>query len=159
MSHGLAVDMLDVGHAVAFVWGLVLAVHARSKAAVFALLFVIYVFALELVIGFEARDRGNLSAGYAFMLAFIGPTGMPRGGSSAGPLASLVIGHPILTQLVTAGVLMGPRQLLARRAAELRPELDEARRLDRAALQLALLIVIDLLVAVMLSCLYVWTRE
>jgi hypothetical protein len=54
---------------------------------------------------------------------------------------------------------MGPRQFLSRAAAELRPELDEARRLDRAALQLTLLIVVDLLVAVMLSCLFVWTRE
>jgi hypothetical protein len=155
----LAVDMLDVGHALAFVWTLVLAVRARSNAAVLALAVVGYIFVLELVIGFEARDRGDLNAGYAFMLAFIGPTGMPRGGTSAWPLASLVIGYPVLTQLAAAGVLMGPRQLLARRAAELRPEVDEARRLDRAALQLTLLIVIELLVAVMLSCLGVWTRD
>jgi hypothetical protein len=155
----LAVDMLDAGHALALVWGLVLAVRARSRAAVLSLALVIYIFVLEVVIGFGARDRGSLSAGYAFMLTFIGPTGMPRGGASAWPLSSFVIGHPVLTQLATAAVLMGPCQLLARRVAELRPELDEARVLDRVALQLTLLIVIDLLVAVMLSCLYAWTRE
>jgi hypothetical protein len=155
----LAVDMLDVGHALAFVWAVVLAVRARSKAAVLAIVLVIYIFALEVVMGFGARDRGSLSAGYAFMLTFIGPTGMPRGGTSAWPLSSFVIGHPVLAQLATAGVLMGPRQLLARRAAQLRPELEEARLVDRTALQLALLIVIDLLVAVMLSCLGVWMRE
>jgi hypothetical protein len=159
MSCGLAVDMLDVGHALAFVWGLVLAVRARSMPSVVALLFVVDVFALEVVIGFEARDRGNLSAAYAFMLAFVGPTGMPRGGTSAWPLASLVIARPVLTQLVTASMLLGPRQLLARRASQLRPELEEARLLDRTGLQLTLLIVLDLLVAVMLSCLQVWTRE
>jgi hypothetical protein len=151
--------MLDVGHALAFAWGLVLAVRAHSKAAVLALAVVVYVFLLEVVIGFGARERGNLNAGYAFMLTLIGPTGMPRGGTSAWPLASFVIRHPVLTQLLTAGVLAGPRQLMSRRAAELRPELDEARRLDRAALQLTLLIVIDMLVAVMLTCLQVWTRE
>jgi hypothetical protein len=150
--------MLDVGHALAFVWGLVLGVRARSGATILALAVVIYIFVLEVVIGFAARDRGDLSAGYAFMLAFIGPTGMPRGGSSPWPLASFIVAHPVLTQLLTAGVLMGPRQVLSQRAAELRPELEEARRLDRASLQLTLLIVIDLIVAVMLSCLYFWTR-
>jgi hypothetical protein len=159
VSCRLAVHMLDIGHALAFVWGLVLAVRARSRLAVLAVLFVVYIFALEVVIGFGAKDRGSLNAAYAFMLTFIGPTGMPRGGSSAWPLSSLVVGHPVLTQLVTAGVLAGPRQLLAGRAAQLRPELEEARLFDRAALQLTLLIVIDLLVAVMLMCLQVWTRE
>jgi hypothetical protein len=84
---------------------------------------------------------------------------MPRGGTSAWPLASVVIEHPILTQLLTASVLAAPRQLVARGASRLRPELEEARRLDRAALQLTLLIVIDLLVAMMLACLHVWTRD
>jgi hypothetical protein len=146
--------MLDAGHALAFLWGLVLALRARSTTTALVLLLVIYVFVLEVVIGFEARDRGNLSAGYAFMLTLIGPTGMPRGGTSSWPLASPVIGHPIFTQLATALAVMGPRQLLSRRASQLRPELDEARRLDRVVLQLTLLIVIDLLVAVMLACLY-----
>jgi hypothetical protein len=154
----LAADMLDVGHALAFVWALVLAVRARSTTAVFALVGVFYIFALEVGIGFGARDRGSLSAGYAFMLVFIGPSGMPRGGPSACPLASFVIAHPVLTQLATACVLMGPRQLLSREASQLRPELEEARLLDRAILQLTLLIVIDLLVAVMFSSLQAWTR-
>jgi hypothetical protein len=151
--------MLDVGRALAFAWAMVLAVRARSRVALLALGVVGYLYALEVANGFSARDRGSLSAGYAFMLAFVGPSGMPRGGTLGWPLGSFVIAHPILAKLATAGILVGPWQRLSRQARQLRPELDEARRRDRASLQIMLLVVFDLIVAVMFATLRAWSLE
>jgi hypothetical protein len=51
-------------------------------------------------------------------------------------------------QLATATTLAVPRALLVRQSAPLRPESERARHLDRASLQLTLVIVLDRCVAV-----------
>jgi len=63
-------------------------------------------------------------------------------------MSHLVSAWPIVTQLCTATILAVPRALLVRQSAPLRPESDRARFLDRASLQLTLVIVLDLIVAV-----------
>jgi hypothetical protein len=150
--------MFDAGRAVAFFWAVVLAVRVRSVTALVALGVAGYLYAVGISNGWAARDRGALSAGYAFMLAFVGPSGMPRAGASALPLGSFIINRPILAQLTTAAILVLPQRLLARRAAGLRPELELARALDRAALQLTLLIVFDLVLATALETLALISR-
>jgi hypothetical protein len=126
--------------------------------AVLALLVVGYVYYLEIVTGFGAREHGPMHVAYAFVLAFLGPSGLPRSGIFF-PLSHLVAAHPIVTRLATATILVGPRALLVRQSAPLRPESERARRLDRASLQLTLVIVLDLIVTVCDGMVYRLARD
>lgn len=117
-----------------------------------------YVDYLEIVTGFVARDRGPLHVAYAFVLVFLGPSGLPRSGSSL-PLSNLVAAQPIAAQLSTAATLAIPRALLVRQSAPLRPESESARRFDRASLQLTLVIVFDLFIAVCDAMVWLLSRE
>ncbi len=150
--------MLDLGRTLALLFALLFSIRARSAVAVLALLVVGYVYSLELVTGFGAREHGPMHVAYAFVLAFLGPSGLPRSGSFL-PLSHLVAADPIVTQLATATILAVPRALLVQQSAPLRPESESARRLDRASLQLTLLIVLDLFVAVCDGMVYLLARD
>lgn len=139
--------MLDLGRTLALLFALIFSIRARSVVAVLALLVVGYVYDLEILTGFGARDHGPMHVAYAFVLAFLGPSGLPRSGTFL-PLSHLVASQPIVAQLGTAAILAIPRALLVRQSAPLRPESESARRFDRASLQLTLVIVLDLFVAV-----------
>jgi hypothetical protein len=139
--------MLDLGRTLALMLALLFSIRARSAVAIVAVLIVGYVYGLEIATGFAARDRGPMPPQYGFVLAFLGPSALPRTGSFL-PLSNMVAASPIVTQLCTATILAIPRALLVRQSAPLRPETDDARRFDRASLQLTLVIVLDLIVAV-----------
>jgi hypothetical protein len=126
--------------------------------AVLAVLVVGYVYYLEMVTGFGARDHGPMHEAYAFVLVFLGPSGLPRIGTFL-PLSHLVSAQPIVAQLGTAATLAIPRTLLIRQSAPLRPESESARRFDRASLQLTLVIVLDLFIAVCDGMVWLLSRE
>ena len=150
--------MLDFGRILALLFALLFSVRARSAVAVVAVLVVGYVYYLEIATGFGARDRGSMPPQYAFVLAFLGPSGLPRSGGSLS-LSRMVAASPIVTQVCTATILAIPRTLLVRQSAPLRPESDEARRFDRASLQLTLVIVLDLIIAAFDGMVQLLTRE
>src|SRR5439155_11523328 len=118
--------------------------RARARVGLMAVLVVAYVYALEMASGFGARGRGPMSLWYAFTLAFLGPSGLPRGLAAGWPLAGFVMRYPVGTRLVTAACVAVPWRMLSRRSASLRPESEEAYRIDRAALQLLLVLIFDL---------------
>jgi hypothetical protein len=153
-----ASQVLDVGRTLALLFALLFSIRARSVVAVLAVLVVGYVYYLEIVTGFGARDHGSMYVAYAFVLAFLGPSGLPRSGTFL-PLSNLIAADPIVTQLSTATILAVPRALLVRRSAPLRPESESARRLDRASLQLTLMIVLDLFIAVRDGMVYLLARN
>jgi hypothetical protein len=141
-------NVLDLGRTVALMFALLFSIRARSAVAVLLALVVGYVYYLEIGTGFGARDHAPMPLQYGFVLAFLGPSGLPRTGSFL-PLSNMVAASPIVTQLCTATILAIPRALLVRQSAPLRPETDDARRFDRASLQLTLVIVLDLIVGVL----------
>jgi hypothetical protein len=140
-------DVLDLGRTVALSFALLFSIRTRSAVAVLLVLVVGYLYYLEIVTGFTARDAGPMHEAYAFVLVFLGPSGLPRTGNFL-PLSHLVAAQPIVAQLCTAATLAIPRALLVRQSAPLRPESEDARRFDRASLQLTLVIVFDLFIAV-----------
>jgi hypothetical protein len=150
--------VLDLGRTVALLFALLFSIRARSVVAVLALLAVGYVYYVEIVTGFGAREHGPMHVAYAFVLAFLGPSGLPRSGTFL-PLSHLVAAQPVVTQLATATILSFPRAILIRQSAPLRPESERARRLDRARLQLTLVIVLDLFVAVCDGMVYLLARD
>jgi hypothetical protein len=135
--------MFDVGRAVAVLVALVWSVRAGSRGGVVATLLIAYCYALEMASGLLAHAPA--AAGYAFALVFIGPSSLPRGLALGWPLAGFVMRHPLAMQLVTAGCAALPWRMLERRSAKLYPESDEAVRVDRAAVQLVLVMTFDLI--------------
>jgi hypothetical protein len=151
-------QVLDLGRTVALLFALLFSIRARSAIAVLSVLVVGYVYYLEISTGFMARDRGPMHEAYAFVLVFLGPSGLPRTGTFL-PLSHPVAAQPIVAQLGTAATLAIPRTLLMRQSAPLRPETESARRLDGASLQLTLVIVLDLFVAVCDGMVQLLSRE
>jgi hypothetical protein len=150
--------VLDLGRTLALLFALLFSARARSGIAVLAVLVVGYVYYVEIVTGFGARDHGTMHVAYAFVLAFLGPSGLPRSGALL-PLSHWIAAQPIVTQLATATILAVPRALLLRQSSPLRPESESARRFDRASLQLTLVIVLDLFVAVCDAMVWSLSRE
>lgn len=140
--------MFDVGRVLALVVALVWCARARTRLGAAVVLLVAYVYALEVAGGIAARGSQPAHAGYAFVLVFLGPSSLPRALIDGLPLADVVMRHPIAVHLATAACLAGPWWALERRSAPLYPESDEAHRVDRAAVQLVLVIVFELLLAV-----------
>ncbi len=139
--------MVDVGRAIAILVGLVFCVRARGWFAVTVVLCVAYVCALEIAGGILSRGTTEAHAGFAFVLVFLGPSGLPRALVRGFPLAEAIARHPIAVNVGTAACVAVPWWGLERRSAPLYPESDEAHRVDRAAVQLVLLIVLDLILA------------
>jgi hypothetical protein len=81
--------VLDLGRTLALMFALVYSIRARSAGAVLLVLVVGYVYGLEIATGFGARDHGPMHEAYAFVLALVGPSGLPRTASFL-PLSHLV---------------------------------------------------------------------
>ena len=71
--------MFDAARALALVWALVRAAHARSWLSMALLVTVAYAFALSIASGITIREDGPMSPIMAILLAIIGPSALPRG--------------------------------------------------------------------------------
>jgi hypothetical protein len=133
--------VFDLGRLIALAWALFVTARARAVGPALAVVAVGYVVGLELWSGFTIRSQGPLEPAMSMLLVFLGPSALPRGPLPAWPLAHAAVAWPIATDAVVAALLVVPHRALARRSAPLRPESEEARRIDRAALAVVLLVV------------------
>ena len=93
------------------------------------------------------RAASPPNAGYAFVLVYWGPSGMPMPPTSNGAVHLLGV-YPIARVVVTSALAWAAALLAFRRAKPLRPESDRARAWDRVGLRFLLAAVLDSLLVV-----------
>jgi hypothetical protein len=140
--------VFDVVRAAALVWAIVAATRVRARWEWALLALVGYVFALELVSGFTIRGQGPLVPMLALLLAFLGPSSMPRGALPAIPLAGAVVHWPALVGAASASALALASSIVTRRARACPEHSDLHPRTHALALALTLLAALDAILVV-----------
>jgi hypothetical protein len=135
--------MVDFGRAVAVLLALVYSIRARSRAGVVASLLIAYCDGLES--RQRARRQHQGGAWVRVRVVLIGPSSLPRSLVAGWPLADLVRRHPLGMQLITAACAAVPWRMLERQSSGLPPDSEAACRVDRARVQLVLVITFDLI--------------
>jgi hypothetical protein len=144
--------MFDVGRLAALVAAALACVRVRYKFGTLVILLVALVDVVSMATPLVLRAHAPANAGYAFVLVYWGPSGMPTPQTSTW-LLDVIGAHPIVRVVVTAALSFLAAAIAFRQSAPLRPEHEPARVWDRVGLRFvlvgifeAMLVVITLLV-------------
>lgn len=144
--------MFDVGRLAALFVAAIACVRVRYRFGALVVLLVGLVDVASMVTPLVLRADTPANAGYAFVLVYWGPSGMPTPHTSTW-LLDIIGAHPIARVVVTAVSAAVAAVVAFRQSAPLRPEHEPARAWDRVGLRFvlvgifeAMLVVITLLV-------------
>jgi len=128
--------VFDVGRALAMIWASLVILRARVWDAILPIALAAYLFALAVTSGINVRHEGPQEPMAVLLLVIGGPTAIPRGRPPGLPLASLVVGSPLLADLIVIGTLLLVTWRLASRSQGLPAFSPENERLHRVVLAL-----------------------
>ncbi len=111
--------MFDAARTIALVWVLIVAYRARMWGAVVAALAVAYFLALEVASGITVRDQGPMMPAVSLVLAFIGPSVLPRGPLPSVLFARAAVEWPATVDGITCLALAVVSWRASRRVTEL----------------------------------------
>jgi len=139
--------MLDAARIIALLVACSACVRPRYLFGVAIVVLLLLVDGVAMVAPLLNRAASPANAGYAFVLVYWGPSGMPMPPSTSF-LVRLVGDHPVVRVAMTAALAWAATILAFERSRPLRPESDRARAWDRVGLRFLLVAVLDSLLVV-----------
>ena len=133
--------MLDLARIVALLVAAHGCVRTRYRAGFLAVACIAFFYALTMIAPIASRTA-PAEEGYAFVLAFWGPSGMPMPlGLSLVP--SLFARFPMIGPFITGAIAWLTARHAFRRAKPMRPESEGARAWDRAGMRFLFVAILD----------------
>jgi hypothetical protein len=139
--------MFDVGRLAALVVAAMACVRVRYRVGAVAVLLVAFMDAVSMATPLVLRADAPPNAGYAFVLVYWGPSGMPTPHTSIW-LFDVIGAHPLTRMVVTAASAFIAATLAFRQSAPLRPEHETARAWDRVGLRFVLVGIFEAMLVV-----------
>ncbi len=125
--------MVDFLRAVAIVIAIVASIRARSAIGCACACALAYIVAADLASLVASSDRAPPGVHAGFAAVFLGPSGFPGRAQGVLPMSGVIGAHPFVIRVLTAIAAAYTFAVAHRRSSRLRPESEEARRVDAMA--------------------------